>query len=82
MYIAPPIFDARKSGLSFAKRTYLPRVAGLGLGFICVCAALYPWLRPRRSGYCWPFTAFSGRILPTTWPAAPKIRSKPRSATC
>ncbi len=65
MYIAPPIFDARKSGLSFAKRTYLPRVAGLGLGFICVCAALYPlapptavWLLLAFHGFLWPHLAY------------------------
>jgi diguanylate cyclase len=65
MYIAPPIFDARKSGLSFAKRTYLPRVAGLGLGFICVCAALYPlapptavWLLLAFHGFVWPHLAY------------------------
>ena len=64
MYIAP-IFDARKSGLSFAKRTYLPRVAGLGLGFICVCAALYPlapptavWLLLAFHGFLWPHLAY------------------------
>ena len=81
MYIAP-IFDARKSGLSFAKRTYLPRVAGLGLGFICVCAALYPLAPPTAVWLLLAFHGFSGRISPTAWPAAPKIRSKPRSATC
>nr|SAY41930.1 putative diguanylate cyclase AdrA [Serratia marcescens] len=65
MYIAPPIFDARKSGLSFAKRTYLPRVAGLGLGFICVCASLYPlapptavWLLLAFHGFLWPHLAY------------------------
>lgn len=34
--------NQRGKGLSFARRIYLPRIIGLGIGCISVAAALYP----------------------------------------
>jgi diguanylate cyclase len=53
------------SGLSFAKRIYLPRSIGLGIGFFCVAAGLWP-LQPATwvwglllfNGFFWPHLAF------------------------
>jgi len=53
------------SGLSFAKRIYLPRCIGLGIGFFCVAAALWdmglsPWVWALLlfNGYLWPHLAY------------------------
>lgn len=53
------------SGLSFAKRLYLPRAIGLGIGFFCVAAGLWPldmpgwvWALLLFNGYLWPHLAF------------------------
>ncbi|MGV8920029.1 MAG: diguanylate cyclase [Pseudomonas sp.] len=52
-------------GLSFAKRIYLPRAYGLGLGTFCVAAALYPlhpaswvWMLMVLNGFVWPHVAY------------------------
>lgn len=52
-------------GLSFAKRMYLPRSVGLGIGFFCIAAALYPanlpawaWALMIFNGYAWPHVAW------------------------
>ncbi|MDD0844307.1 diguanylate cyclase [Pseudomonas sp. Gutcm_11s] len=53
------------SGLSFAKRIYLPRSIGLGIGFFCVAAALAPlqpapwvWVLLVFNGFLWPHLAY------------------------
>ncbi|MBB1520646.1 diguanylate cyclase [Aquipseudomonas guryensis] len=53
------------SGLSFAKRLYLPRCIGLGIGFFCVAAALWEmqlapgvWALLLFNGYLWPHLAY------------------------
>lgn len=53
------------SGLSFAKRLYLPRCIGLGIGFFCVAAALWdmglsPWVWALLlfNGFFWPHLAY------------------------
>ncbi|MDR9753476.1 diguanylate cyclase [Pseudomonas sp. SZMC_28357] len=55
----------RGKGLSFAKRIYLPRVIGLGIGFISVAVALYPlnmpmwvWGLMLFNGFVWPHAAY------------------------
>ena len=57
--------NTRRSGLSFAKRTYLPRVFGLGVGMFCVSSVLYTqnsplwlWLMLAINGLVWPHIAF------------------------
>ncbi|AJO80112.1 diguanylate cyclase [Pseudomonas sp. MRSN 12121] len=52
-------------GLSFAKRIYLPRVIGLGIGCFSVFAGLYPisqppwvWILLVFNGYVWPHLAY------------------------
>ncbi|MBA1201883.1 diguanylate cyclase [Pseudomonas capeferrum] len=53
------------SGLSFAKRMYLPRAVGSGLGFFCVMVGIWP-MRPDAwvwglliaHGFVWPHVAF------------------------
>ena len=44
-------------GLSFAKRMYLPRSVGLGVGFFCIAAALYPANLP---AWAWALMIFNG----------------------
>lgn len=53
------------SGLSFAKRIYLPRCIGLGIGFFCVAAGIWPldpapwlWALLAFNGFLWPHLAF------------------------
>lgn len=53
------------SGLSFAKRIYLPRSIGLGIGFFCVAAGMWPlqppywiWVLLLFNGFFWPHLAF------------------------
>lgn len=61
------------SGLSFAKRIYLPRSIGLGIGFFCVAAALWPqrpdtwvWALLVFNGFLWPHLAFQLARLSAT----------------
>ncbi len=42
--------NQRGKGLSFARRIYLPRAIGLGIGFFSVGAAMYPLNMP---GWVW-----------------------------
>lgn len=57
--------NQRGKGLSFARRIYLPRIIGLGIGCISVAAALYPlslpiwvWVLLLFNGYVWPHLAY------------------------
>lgn len=57
--------NQRGKGLSFARRIYLPRVIGLGIGFFSVGAALYPltmpswiWALLLFNGFAWPHLAY------------------------
>lgn len=66
---APSTSNARRSGLNFAKRIYLPRIVGLGIGFFCVLAALYPehppigvWMLLVTNGFIWPHIAYQWSI--------------------
>jgi len=52
-------------GLSYARRMYLPRTVGLGIGFFSVAAAIYPshppawvWALMLFHGYGWPHVAY------------------------
>jgi diguanylate cyclase len=52
-------------GLRFAKRTYAPRIIGLGLGALCVATVLYQrqasfllWALLLINGYVWPHLAW------------------------
>lgn len=52
-------------GLSYARRMYLPRTVGLGIGFFSVAAAAYPshppawvWALMLFHGYGWPHVAY------------------------
>jgi diguanylate cyclase len=51
----------RGKGLSFARRIYLPRIIGLGVGFFCVGAALHPLNMP---GWIWALLLFNGFAWP------------------
>lgn len=69
MPIAPLAVNARRSGLSFAKRTYLPRIVGLGIGFFCVLATILPlqpplavWVLLVFNGFIWPHIAYQRSI--------------------
>ncbi|AHG21551.1 diguanylate cyclase [Chania multitudinisentens RB-25] len=69
MVIAPSTADTRRSGISFAKRIYLPRIVGLGIGFFCVLAALIPLHPPMPvwgllifNGFIWPHIAYQWSI--------------------
>jgi len=55
----------RGKGLSFARRIYMPRTVGLGIGCISVIAALYPlhmpiwvWVLLLFNGFVWPHLAY------------------------
>lgn len=57
--------NQRGKGLSFARRIYLPRAIGLGVGFFSVAAALYPltmpdwlWALLLFNGFAWPHLAY------------------------
>lgn len=57
--------NQRGKGLSFARRIYLPRAIGLGIGFFSVGAALYPlnppgwiWVLLLFNGFAWPHLAY------------------------
>jgi len=69
MPIAPSATNTRRSGISFAKRTYLPRIVGLGIGFFCVLAAIIPlhppfgmWILLAFNGFIWPHIAYQWSI--------------------
>lgn len=69
MPLAPSTINTRRSGLGFARRTYLPRIVGLGIGFCCVLAALYPlhppagvWILLFLHGFIWPHVAYQWAI--------------------
>jgi diguanylate cyclase len=53
--------NQRGKGLSFARRIYLPRAIGLGIGFFSVGAALYPLNMP---GWVWGLLLFNGFAWP------------------
>ncbi|WP_060482794.1 diguanylate cyclase [Pseudomonas sp. NBRC 111119] len=48
-------------GLSFAKRIYLPRVFGMGIGLLCVMAGTAPLSPPP---WVWAFMLFNGLVWP------------------
>lgn len=55
----------RGKGLSFARRIYMPRTIGLGIGLFSVAAALYPlslpawvWALLLFNGFAWPHLAY------------------------
>lgn len=69
MPIAPSTATTRPSGIHFAKRTYLPRIVGMGLGSLCVLAAIFPlhppcgvWLLLAFNGFIWPHVAYQWSI--------------------
>ena len=54
-----------RKGLSFAKRMYLPRAVGTGLGFFCVAIGIWPmdppwwlWALLFAHAFVWPHLAF------------------------
>jgi diguanylate cyclase len=51
----------RGKGLSFARRIYIPRTIGLGIGCISVSAALQPLQMPT---WIWGFLFFNGLVWP------------------
>ncbi|WP_371921118.1 diguanylate cyclase [Pseudomonas sp. HMWF021] len=62
MNLAQDIMEnQRGKGLSFARRIYLPRAIGLGVGFFSVAAALYPLNMP---GWLWALLVFNGFVWP------------------
>ena len=62
MNLAQDIMEnPRGKGLSFARRIYLPRVIGLGIGFFSVAAALYPLNMP---AWIWALLLFNGFVWP------------------
>ena len=62
MNLAQDIMEnQRGKGLSFARRIYLPRIIGLGVGFFSVAAALYPLHMPT---WLWALLVFNGFIWP------------------
>ena len=57
--------DRKGSGLSFAKRMYLPRAVGTGLGFFCVMIGMWPlrpapwvWVLLLAHAFVWPHVAY------------------------
>lgn len=69
MPTAPSAINTRRSGLNFARRLYLPRIVGLGIGFCCVFTALYPlhppigvWILLVINGFIWPHIAYQWAI--------------------
>ncbi len=61
---APPPAEAQPRGTGLARRTYLPRIVGLGIGALCAGAGLYqadarPWVWCVMLVYCfaWPHIA-------------------------
>lgn len=53
--------NQRGKGLSFARRIYRPRIIGLGIGGISVCAAIYPLAPP---DWVWALLLFHGLVWP------------------
>ncbi|AIR68682.1 diguanylate cyclase [Dickeya fangzhongdai] len=58
---APADGDRRRSGLAFARRVYIPRMIGLGLGFFYVAAVLYDQTQPV---WVWGILFFNGFLWP------------------
>ncbi len=66
MNLAQEIMDKQHGkGLSFARRIYMPRTIGLGIGSLSVAAALYPlhlpvwvWVLLALNGFVWPHLAY------------------------
>lgn len=65
--VAPTLLkiDTHRSGLSFAKRIYPPRIVGLGGGFFCVAGVfistptpVWLWLLLVIHGFIWPHIAY------------------------
>lgn len=63
--VSRPMNDRPHKGLSFAKRMYVPRAVGTGLGFFCVVVGLWPlnppgwtWALLLTHGFVWPHLAF------------------------
>ncbi|MBV6816482.1 diguanylate cyclase [Rahnella sp. PD12R] len=57
--------DTHHSGIRFAKRTYLPRIVGLGTGSFCVGSVMiehttpvWLWLLLFLNGFIWPHIAY------------------------
>lgn len=62
MNLAQEIMEnQRGKGLSFARRIYIPRIIGSGIGFISVATALYPFDVPM---WVWGLLLFNGFIWP------------------
>jgi diguanylate cyclase len=62
MNLAQKIMEnQRGKGLSFARRIYLPRAIGLGIGLFSVAAALYPLNMP---AWLWALLLFNGFVWP------------------
>ncbi|ANE76663.1 diguanylate cyclase [Dickeya solani] len=57
----PADIDRRRSGLAFARRVYVPRMIGLGLGFFYVTAVLYNLTQP---AWVWGILFFNGFLWP------------------
>ncbi|OMQ25527.1 diguanylate cyclase [Serratia oryzae] len=79
--IATTTATTRRSGLGFAKRTYLPRIVGLAIGSLCVLAAIFPlhppfavWLLLAFNGFVWPHIAYQWSIR-SDKPFATEIRN-------
>lgn len=53
--------NQRGKGLSFARRIYWPRIIGLGIGGISVCATIYPLPLP---AWVWALLLFHGLLWP------------------
>ncbi|MGQ6549644.1 diguanylate cyclase AdrA [Serratia sp. IR-2025] len=73
--------NTRRAGLNFARRLYLPRIVGLGIGFLCVLTALYPvhqpvgvWILLAVNGFIWPHVAYQWSIRSEA-PYATEIRN-------
>lgn len=66
MNLVQEIMDRQHGkGLSFARRIYMPRTIGLGIGSLSVAAALYPlhlpvwvWVLLALNGFVWPHLAY------------------------
>ncbi|MGF2253453.1 diguanylate cyclase [Yersinia ruckeri] len=57
--------NSRQSGVHFAKRIYIPRIFGLGIGMLCVTSVLitqampvWIWLLLMINGLIWPHVAY------------------------
>lgn len=76
--------EPQGKGLSFAKRMYLPRAVGTGLGFFCVMIGIWPlqpawwtWALLLAHGFVWPHLAFQWARL-----SSQPFRTEQRSLVC